>query len=129
MTLFNLAQALQKANRQDEALPVLEKAVAAAPDNPSLLVSLGSAYEQAGRSGDAAKTFSNYLEKVPSAPDAGSVKAHLARLQGTAASPQPAAAASPQAPIDSTRQRPTLGPRRRRGRPDIPMSRGGPGVS
>ena len=36
VTLFNLAQALQKANRQDEALPVLEKAVAAAPDNPSL---------------------------------------------------------------------------------------------
>ena len=91
VTLFNLAQALQKANRQDEALPVLEKAVAAAPDDPSLLVSLGSAYEQAGRSADAAQTFSKYLEKMPSAPDAGSVKAHLARLQG-------AAAASPAAP-------------------------------
>jgi cytochrome c-type biogenesis protein CcmH/NrfG len=62
----------------------LEKVVAAAPDDPSLLVSLGSAYEQAGRSADAAQTFSKYLEKVPSAPDAGSVKAHLARLQGTA---------------------------------------------
>ena len=90
VTLFNLAQALEKANRQDEALPVLEKAVAAAPDDPSLLVSLGSAYEQAGRSADAAQTFNKYLEKVPSAPDAGSVKAHLARLQGGAS---PAASA------------------------------------
>ena len=93
VTLFNLAQALQKANRQDEALPVLEKAVAAAPDDPSLLVSLGSAYEQAGRSADAAQTFNKYLEKVPSAPDAGSVKAHLARLQGGA----PPAASAPAA--------------------------------
>ena len=105
MTLFNLAQALQKANRQDDALPVLEKAVAAAPDDPSLLVSLGSAYEQAGRSADAAQTFSKYLEKVPSAPDAGSVKAHLARLQGAA----PPAAAS-QAPTDPTPGAPATDP-------------------
>jgi Flp pilus assembly protein TadD/ribosomal protein L40E len=114
VTMFNLAQALQKANRSADALPVLERVVAAAPDDPSFLLSLGSAYERAGRSADASATYSKYLDRLPSAPDAAAVKAHIARLQGGEAPAMslPAAAApqatpeAPQEPVTGSPERP-----------------------
>jgi regulator of sirC expression with transglutaminase-like and TPR domain len=83
--MFNLSLALQKAGRQVDALPLLERVATLTPDDATILPTLGATYEQAGRPSDAVSAYTKFLSMTPDAPDASAVKARLTRLQGASA--------------------------------------------
>jgi len=62
---FGLATSLQKLGRHDEALAELEAGVKEFPDNAGLLLSLGEAYYQAGRFGEARDRLEDAARKDP----------------------------------------------------------------
>ena len=68
--MFNLSLALQKAGRQVDALPLLERVATLTPDDATILPTLGATYEQAGRPSDAVSAYNKFLSMSPDAPDA-----------------------------------------------------------
>jgi Flp pilus assembly protein TadD len=62
---YGLAAALQKMGKQDEAIGQLEAALKDFPDNVPLLLSLGEAYYNAGRFGEARDRLEDAARKDP----------------------------------------------------------------
>ena len=83
--LANLAGVLYGAGRVEEALELLDQAVALAPDVAPLYRNRAVALESLGRADEAAHDLGTYLAKAPEAPDRGAVEEKIAALAGSMA--------------------------------------------
>lgn len=88
-TLFNHAQALHRAGREEEAAARYREAIAAKPDDPSFHLALGISEEKRGQAAEAIAAYRQFLEMAPEARQAAGVRARVEQLQAGA----PAAAA------------------------------------
>lgn len=68
--LNNLAIALKRLDRTEDAIRVYQRALSAAPDNPDILCNIGSAYISLGRGAEAERLFRDALRLVPNHPKA-----------------------------------------------------------
>ena len=80
-TLFNLGLALRKAGRAAEALPVLERVVALAPDDPSFVLTAARTYDELDRRAQAAAAYRKFLSQSAAGTDAEAARGRLARLE------------------------------------------------
>jgi Flp pilus assembly protein TadD len=80
-TLFNLALALRKAGHTAEALPVLERVMALAPEDPSFVLTAARTYDELDRGTDAAATYRKFLSQSPLGPDAEAARGRLTALE------------------------------------------------
>jgi tetratricopeptide (TPR) repeat protein len=79
-TLYNLGLALLRVRDYSGAVTALEQAVAAAPEEHSFLITLGTAYVGAEQSQRARETFERFLEIAPDGAEATKVRALLESL-------------------------------------------------
>ncbi len=85
VTTFNLALTLHK--KGDEAGAVTEylRAIELQPEDASFRKALGVSYERLQKGPEAAAAYHEYLRLSPGAPDADTVRARIAQLEGSAA--------------------------------------------
>jgi tetratricopeptide (TPR) repeat protein len=84
VTAFNLAKALHASGDPARAASEFERAIALAPDQTDFHLSHGIALEAAGRPRDAAAAYRRYLELEQAAPEAETITARIAQLEGPA---------------------------------------------
>jgi tetratricopeptide (TPR) repeat protein len=91
-TTFNLALTMHKKGDDAGAVAEYKKAIALNPGDASFRMALAISYEALQQTSEAAGQYAEYLRLSPLAADADKVRAKIAQLTGTAATPPPAAA-------------------------------------
>jgi Flp pilus assembly protein TadD len=84
-TLFNLALALRKAGRTAEALPILERVIALAPEDPSFVLTTARTYDELDRREEAVASYRKFLSQSPAGAEADAARGRLAALEGEGA--------------------------------------------
>jgi len=95
-TLFNFGLALQQTGADAEAATVLERALAANPEDPSFVLALARSYQRLARTADARRAFERFLDLSPQSADAAAARQALTTLSGA---PGEAAPSSRQPPV------------------------------
>ena len=98
VTEYNLARALHKAGREEEAIKGYLRAIELDPADATFRLSLGISYERLRRPADASKAYQEYLQLAPDAPDAAKVQARidlLTRPEAAASEPKAKPPAAP----------------------------------
>lgn len=80
-TRYTLAMALQKNGDHLDALPEFERTIALGPADAGPHLAYAVSLEQLQRTPDAIREYRRYLEMRPSAPDAGTLRAHIESLR------------------------------------------------
>ena len=93
-TTFNLALTMHKKGDDAGAVAEYKKAIALNPGDASFRMALAISYEALQQKSEAAGQYVEYLRLSPLAADAEKVRAKIAQLTGTAATPMPTSTTS-----------------------------------
>jgi len=85
-THYNLGMTLRRKGDELSAIPVFQKGIEIAPTVAPFRLALGLSLEALGRTGEAQQEFQAYVDMVPGAPNASSVKSHLQSLSARSGS-------------------------------------------
>jgi Flp pilus assembly protein TadD len=79
-THYNLGMTLRRKGDELSAIPVFQKGIEIAPTVAPFRLALALSLEALGRTAEAQQEFQAYVDMVPGAPNAGSVRSHLQSL-------------------------------------------------
>jgi tetratricopeptide (TPR) repeat protein len=79
-THYNLGMTLRRKGEELAAIPVFQKGIEIAPTVAPFRLALAVSFEALGRNAEAQQEFQAYLDMVPGAPNAGSIRSHLQSL-------------------------------------------------
>ncbi len=99
-TLFNFGLALQQTGADAEAATVLERALAAIPDDASFVLALARSYQRLARTADARRAFERFLDMSPQSADAAAARQALTTLCRCTRRGRAVAAAPPVSPAE-----------------------------
>jgi tetratricopeptide (TPR) repeat protein len=83
-THYNLGMTLRRKGDELSAIPVFQKGIEIAPTVAPFRLALALSFEALGRTAEAQQEFQAYVDMVPGAPNAGSVRSHLQSLSARA---------------------------------------------
>lgn len=78
---YNYGLALGKTGRLDESVHELEKAAALQPNDPSIVLNLGTTYQLAGKYPEALETYKRFLSAFPNNQYSHQISMQMQRLQ------------------------------------------------
>jgi len=85
-THYNLGMTLRRKGDELSAIPVFQKGIEIAPTVAPFRLALALSFEALGRNAEAQQEFQAFVDMVPGAPNAGSVRSHLQSLSARSGS-------------------------------------------